>query len=59
MFVLHCNDLWFRNGLIKPVIFKNAFMIYELLVDYPWAGARFVESRMRVEASLPSTNFTY
>ena len=35
MFVLHCNDLWFRNGLIKPVIFKNAFIIYEILVYLP------------------------
>ena len=35
MFVLHYNDLWFRNGLIKPVIFKNAFIIYEILVYLP------------------------
>ena len=51
-FVFHCNDLWFRNSSSKLAIFKNAFVIYELLVYYPWAVARFLESRMRVEASL-------
>ena len=49
----------FRNGSSKLAIFKNAFMIYELLVYYPWAVARFLESRMRVEASLPSSSLTY
>ena len=39
---------------------KNAFMIYELVVVYlPWGVARFLESRMGVEASLPFTSFTY